>query len=128
MISILTSKESICAKVGLFALSRDVYKDLGEPILFDEGDRFFVHEENGVINGFAAMSEKGFLKYFYILPEYRGNGVFSKIFSTVEDWAVSQGIKTIKAVSTIAGLEIYQKKGFVITHSYTNYHKIEKQL
>ncbi len=128
MISILTSKESVSKEIGVLAMSRDVFKELGEPILFDEGDRFFVSEKNGVLIGFSAMTEKGVLKYAYIMPGDRGRGLFSKIYELIEDWAMSQGIKTIKAVSTNAGLPVYLKKGFVITHSFTNYHKVEKHL
>lgn len=128
MISILRKPESIASKLAGLLLSREVFKELGEPILFDEGDAFFVKEASGRVVGFSAISKDGFLKYMYVVSDCRKMGLFSEMYEAVETAAQAFGFSAIRAVSTGMALPIYQKKGFEITHSYTNYFKIKKDI
>lgn len=131
MVSILTNKTKVIAAISDYLLSREVFKELGEPILFDEGDRFFCKIVEKKCIGFACLNvvgDKATLKYFYVAPEHRGNGIFSELYQEVENMAIGLGAKTMKAVSTNAGLPAYQKRGFEITKSWVNYHNIQKTL
>lgn len=128
MISMLRSAEQIVSKLSCLAMSRIVYKELGEPLIFDEGDVFFIKESQGKTVGFSAMSKDGFLKYMYVISDCRGMGFFTEMYKAVELSAQAFGFKEIRSVSTKSALPIYQKKGFKIAHSYTNYYKIIKKL
>ena len=125
----LIEKKSIHEKVAPFAMRRDVFKELGEPILIDEGDVFFIKKDKALdICAFSALSRAGVLKYMFVESSHRGNGLFSELYQYIESYAIESGIKKISAVSTAMALPMYQKKGFGVIHSYTNYHKIAKQL
>lgn len=114
-----------------FIASREIYSELGEPILFDEGDVFFICKHGTYVHGFAAINKrKGhcFLKYMYVIPEKRGNGIFNQLYKEIEAYANKIECGCIKAVSTNMGLPIYLKNGFIIDKGFKNYHKISKQL
>jgi len=128
MISILTERKQVSEAICQFTTSRKVLKELGEPIIFDDGDRFFIKQIQGQTVAFAALSGKGFLKYVYVKTSNRGQGLFLELYKSVEEMAKALEIKEITAVSTLQGLPLYQKNGFEITKSFTNYHKIKKTI
>jgi GNAT superfamily N-acetyltransferase len=128
MIQIAKNPETIARVLGAILLSKEVVSELGESVVFDEGDRFFFEMHGKYCIGFACLSEKGKLKYMYVLKSERGKGIFTKLLKSVEEMALSLQLLKIKATSTALALPMYQKKGYKVTKSFTNFYNIEKVL
>lgn len=128
MVQIAGKPETVAKILGDILLSKKVFTELGEPILFEQGDRFFFEMHGRYCRGFAALSSSGKLKYMYVLEAERGKGLFSTLLASVEEMALSLKVFKIKATATASALPLYQKKGYEVTKSFTNFHNIEKVL
>lgn len=133
MIKTINSKSEIILSLKHYLLDRGVFKALGEPILYDEGDVFVLKEkEKYGVAGFAAynISDKNVcrLKYMYVDPSFRKSGFFSELYKAVEDQAKLSGANKITATSTDLALGLYINKGFSILKSWKNYHNISKSI
>jgi Acetyltransferase (GNAT) domain len=106
-----------------FLMDRSIVKELGEPILFDKGDTFYIKEINSEVVAFAAITDKNFLKYVYVVPNKRGLGLFSDLIKVIE----KNHSGLIKATATKIALPMYQAKGYQLIKSFSKYFKIQKQ-
>ena len=58
----------------------------------------------------------GFLGFMYVVPEYRGRGINSRIIDSLTAWTKQQGITEIRLdvyVKNLAAIKAYEKIGFV---------------
>jgi N-acetylglutamate synthase-like GNAT family acetyltransferase len=115
---------SVIELIGSFAMDRSVIKELGEAVVFDEFDTFYIKEMDSKVVAFAAITGKAFIKYIYVDRNKRGLGLFSDLLKAIEK--DHQGL-LIKAVSTKMALPMYLAKGYTLTKSFSNYFKIQKQ-
>jgi len=131
MVTIVRDKAKVVELLFDFILSKKVNTSLGEPVVFEENDAFIGKLVNEKCIGFACVNILGkiaTLKYFYIDDQHRGNGYFSELLRTVQDFCEAHSAKKIVAVSTNIALPMYQAKGFVVTKQRVNFHTIEKQI
>lgn len=131
MVRTYTDRYEIIEILVDFIANRQVCKELGEPILIDKGDVFFIKKTGTKVIGFAAInkgSNNCLLKYMYVLPDKRGFGLFSELYTEVELYSKQIECPCIKAVCTDSALPIYLKKNFKIDKGFKNYHKISKEL
>ena len=135
MIHTTTSKQEAAKYLIDYLLDPLVVHELGEPILFRQNDVFGFYEgdlqsEPIQTKAFFCVSinDSAFLRYIYVNPIFRGQGLFNVLIKSVEDLCVEAGCSCIKAVATNSALPLYLAKGYKITKSYVNYHKIQKDL
>lgn len=131
MVYQLKNKKDVIKHLSNFILSEKVFKELGEPIIYNKGDVFWVKIHKGVTVGFACVSFKqssARLKYIYVSDEHRGNSFFSEMYKEVESFCIDLKFERITAVATNQALPIYQKYGFEISKSWKNYHNIFKTI
>lgn len=137
MIHTSGSKNEVINLIGDYLLDQDVFKELGEPILMRDKDIFGVYEsldaslfERGKksIAFFCVnmSSRKAVLRYVYVHPSFRGQGVFGEMLSFIEGLCKEAGCEEIQAVSTNMALRLYLKNGYEAVKNFTNYHKIKK--
>ena len=65
------------------------------------------------IVGFILMSESGEILLNYVLPEYKNQGIGKQLLNTLEKYAKTLGLRSIKTVSTITAKSFYERNGFV---------------
>jgi GNAT superfamily N-acetyltransferase len=120
----LSLSETECKETAfLLAMDRSIYKELGEPILYDVGDIWIDNSKC-----FICINIKGLLKYCYTFQEHRGKGYFSVLYTEIENYLKAQGVTEIKTVATKQAKPIYEKLGYNTTKEFINYFKMTKQL
>lgn len=115
----LTKKRDIISAIADYATSRDVYREMTEPILFDDGDIWFVETY-----GFVAVN-KSKLKYLYVNSDERGKKYGRYLLSLGEKEIFLNSTEAI-AVCPTSALEFYKSCGWLVSKSFVNYHKIIK--
>jgi GNAT superfamily N-acetyltransferase len=82
-------------------------------------------EEKIIASGYARIQNAepylrhasfAFLGFMYVLPEYRGKGINSRIIEALTAWAAEQGITEIRLdvyFKNLAAIKAYEKIGFV---------------
>lgn len=132
MIYTTEKRDQILKHISEYVLDPVVCRELGEPLLFKVGDVFgFYEDEQKDVKAFFCVSikaERAFLRYVYVRPNERGNGIFGRLIEEVESLCKEAGISQITATSTNTALPLYLKKGYSIKKSHVNYHNIQKQL
>lgn len=115
-------------QIGGYIMDRETIKELGEPLIFDCMDVWFVYENKGFVC-LNIDGKKSKLKYSYVNKNHRGEGIFSKLMDKAINYCKESGVKEINSISTLMALDIYiNKYGFKITKSFVNYFKIKKEL
>lgn len=92
--------------------SKEISKELGEQMFIEYGDTWVIED-----TGFIAYSKEK-VKYLYVKPHSRNNGIGSYLLSFIPD-------SKCTAIATKLSLNIFLKKGFKITKSFTNYFKLK---
>lgn len=103
-------------------------KELGEPIIYSEYQKWFIGLEGEVLTGFFVYEETNTayqIKYLYVLPDFRRLDIATKLYKEFESTILKD--KPVRAVTTKEGLAFFTKLGFYTTLKFTNYFKIEKQ-
>ncbi|MBS1663454.1 MAG: GNAT family N-acetyltransferase [Bacteroidetes bacterium] len=109
-----------------FGIGFEVYvaKGLAEFYLqYDpKKDRVWIAEMEGRIIGFLALvhrpEETAQLRYFLLLPEYRGQGLGKRLMDLFMSWADSAGYKHLYLWTTNeqqTAIALYQRYGFQLT-------------
>lgn len=81
-----------------------------------------VAELNGLIVGCAyglIHGKSAWLSHIIVLPAYRGQGIGTKLTSSLIDLMQSEGCLTLNLCATRAGVPLYEKLGFATTSTYT---------
>ena len=97
-------------------MDRNVYKEMNEPLLFDEGDIWFVLD-----GGFACVNSCK-LKYLYTEPRYRNIGIATSLLQIIDGY----GFNKLTAVTPVRNKQFYINRGWVIEKTFINYLKITK--
>ncbi len=132
MIHITEKRDQILKYISEYVLDPLVCQELGEPLLFRAGDLFgFYEDEHKDVKAFFCLSikaQKAFLRYVYVRPNERGNGIFNSLIQEAESICKEADIARISATATNSALPLYLKKGYSVKKSYINYHNIQKEL
>lgn len=84
--------------------------------------------KNGMAVGCGAFkkydSKTAEIKRMFVVPEFRGNGIASKILSEIELWATELNFSELileTGTNNPNAIALYQKSGFIISNNYGNY-------
>lgn len=131
MIHSTTKQNNVVNNLSDYVINRDVFKELGEPILFDKGDIWFFYKKQKQAVGFCCVLPQKTsmkLKYIYVHPDHRKNGIFKELMNVAEEDAKEKGFDKITAVATNQAYPLYKKRGYETSKSWTNYHNVFKTL
>jgi|SRR5690606_3441677 len=113
-----TSYHFICDEIKYLSTSRDVIKEMGEPLIVEKGKVWIFAYLGTELVGFISYYAESII-YAYTMPEFRGKGVFSLLYSelpTDVEWNVT---------ASNASYPIFLKKGFTVIKNYSICHKLK---
>lgn len=87
-------------------------KSLGECISY-------VADNDGMITGFADITEGGHLDFMYVHKDYQRQGVASALLGILEEVAISLGVQQIWANVSITAKPFFERHGYVIVQPQT---------
>lgn len=132
LVNIYGKTKELYSKIAPFAMDRRVVRELdGYPILADDNMAWFIAmDENKVIGFSAVKNHKDFSEftYFYVIPEYRQQGVLKLLFNECMKYAKRNKIKIVKADCTDVCLKVFKKAKFKVIRKFQNWTKVEKEL
>lgn len=79
---------------------------------------FIVSESDGIITGFASITEKGYLDFMYVHKDHQGKGIATKMLADLEKYADNLELKEIWAQVSITARPFFRSKGFEITKEF----------
>lgn len=91
---------------------------------------FFGYYFNEEIIGFIGIlltANKAIIKDIYVVPEYRGHGIFKAMFKFAILFIKSEGIKVVEATCTYMSLRWFLKNGFKITKKYKRFTAVRNE-
>lgn len=80
----------------------------------------FVAIVDGVPVGMAELEDRGFIDYFYVLPEFQGIGVGKALLAVIEDEARRSSIGRIFADVSVTAEPFFTARGFTVVESRSN--------
>lgn len=96
---------------------RDIVKELGEPLFVEYGDTWiFLDNEKGFICFNKSYKR---VKYLFVFKPFRGFGIGSELVSLLPS-------QYFEVTATKMSKTLFEKAGFQITKSFTNYFKMKK--
>jgi putative acetyltransferase len=72
------------------------------------------------IVGMAELEEDGFIDYFYVSPDFEGQGVGSKMLARIESEAVEMNLSELTADVSLTAKEFFKSRGFIVTEARSN--------
>ena len=72
-------------------------------------------------NKFSPTGLRSYISNMYTLPEYRNNGIATKLFALTVDEAKQRGCKSVLLNATDMGRPIYEKYGFKNANNEMHY-------
>jgi GNAT superfamily N-acetyltransferase len=136
----VSGKVSMIKAIGIFIVDENVFKELGEPILYKDDMSVIValnKVRSSVFNydtpiGFIGYYPKGdnvVLNYLYVIPSMRGRGVASKLINAFEeDLKQFEDLEEVRLTATDSAMPMYVNKGYELVKSYVKFHKMKKTL
>jgi len=97
---------------------------------------FLVCLAGNKIVGFGSITSEGYLDFMYVSKDHQGKGVASKIYDSLERFAIDQAIDKIVSDVSITAKPFFERKGFEVLQQQrvdidgiklTNY-KMQKRL
>ena len=132
IVTLYGKSKEVYNKIGPFAMDRQVIRELdGYPILADDDMVWFVAMDGNKVIGFSAVKKhKSFSEftYFYVIPEYRKQGILKTLFDECMKYAKRNDIKSIKADCTEICLKVFKKAKFKVVKEFQNWTKVEMEL
>lgn len=98
-------------------MCKKVFKELGEPLVYEDGDIWIVYE-----NGFGCKNGER-LKFLYVDPKFRNAGLGKLILDELEKES-----DYLFAICPIGTLGFYEKQGFHPIKFFKNWVNIEKKI
>lgn len=80
----------------------------------------FVAVIDGMVVGMAELEADGFIDYFYVLPDFQGRGIGSKLLAAIETEAARTGISRLSADVSITAKDFFAFHGFHVTEARSN--------
>lgn len=107
-------------KLKTISTSKDIYKEMGEPILFNENQVWIFAFHKKQLAGFVCY-ENDLINYIYTFPEFRNKGLFNILYNELpyQNW---------KTIASNMSLNLFIKKGFKVIKNYKNCHKLELKI
>jgi len=119
----ISAPEIVISKLAPFAMSRNCFLELGEPVLYLNDTLYYVCEYSGNSIGFAAVQKSKTLRYLFTDQNFRGIGCASALLNEIsKDFSCTK----LDCVSTAAALNFYLKRDWKIKTSFKNYHKLKQ--
>lgn len=87
-------------------------KSLGECISY-------VADNEGIMIGFADITENGYLDLMYVHKDYQRQGVGSALLNILEEEAIQLGVRQIWANVSITAKPFFERHGFTTVQSQT---------
>lgn len=87
-------------------------KSLGESITY-------VADNEGVVIGFANITEDGYLDFMFVHKDYQGQGVASNLLQILQEEAIRLGVKRVWANVSITAKPFFERHGFVTVQPQT---------
>lgn len=112
--------ETIAENLKHYAINKEVYKELKEPILYENKDVLIFCKE-----GFILFN-KSKLKILYIKKDHRKEGIGSQLINEMCNYLERQLVSKTIALIPIDKISFYQKNGFKEIKRFVNYIKVEK--
>jgi GNAT superfamily N-acetyltransferase len=105
------------ATVGPFLSRREIVKEQGAPIWDDDGKEWFVARLGRNVVGIAAIkdiptADHVSLVSAYVMPEYRGRGVYTALLRARIETAVERG-RAVRTTATEVSTHALRKAGLV---------------
>lgn len=129
------SGEGFYRRMGRFFASRQIRKELEEPLSDDKNFRWLLVYKGYEIVGFACLNlenlEKrgeGWLTFAYILEDYRHNGLHSVLFQERLNLAKNFNVKVLRGVANEKSFELFVKQGFEIQQRKGKFTYFKKDL
>lgn len=112
--------ETIAENLKYYAINKEVYKELKEPILYEDNDVLIFCKE-----GFILFNKLK-LKILYIKEKHRKKSIGSQLINEMCNYLEKQLVFNILALIPIDKIVFYQKNGFKEIKKFVNYIKVEK--
>ena len=93
----------------------------------DKTEMYALTDQSDTILGFCGIDfqhSKAVFKNDYVLPEYRGNGLWGRMFSYRKLVALNHGSKLIEANCTDMSVNLYKRAGAQVITEYTDLTKV----
>lgn len=92
--------------------------------------------ESGVIAGFAAIDDSGYLDYLFVHKDFQRQGVASLLLADTEAYARRNGVLTVTSDVSITALPFFRRKGYTVIKAqkaranklYLTNYKMEKPI
>lgn len=113
----LDSYYMVADELKMFTCNREVIKELGEPIIIENGQRWILCMSDNECVGFIGYNDTSIL-YAYVVKYYRGEGLFNLMYKNlpIQDWLT---------IASNMSLPIFIKKGFTVIKNYKTCHKLK---
>lgn len=79
----------------------------------------YVADNDGIIIGFADITENGYLDFMYVHKDHQRQGVASALLSILEEEAIQLGVQRIWANVSITAKPFFERHGFVTVQLQT---------
>jgi len=89
---------------------------------------FYDKKKLVAISGYEVLKSKSLLRSTYVLPEYRGQGIYDKLVKHRVSFLLNKGVKVIEMTCTKMSIDYHLKRGATITKQFKNYTKIQYKL
>ncbi|GAA5124906.1 GNAT family N-acetyltransferase [Luteolibacter yonseiensis] len=72
------------------------------------------------IVGLAELEKDGFVDYFYVSPDFQGQGIGSGLLVRLEEEARGMGLPRLTAEVSLTAKDFFESRGFVVTEARMN--------
>jgi putative acetyltransferase len=76
---------------------------------------FYVAENEGLITGFASVTDEGYIDYMYVHKDFQNSGIASSLLKVIEQTASDLKLKKLWAEVSLTARPFFKSKEFEIT-------------
>lgn len=80
----------------------------------------FVAEVEGQIVGMAEIDDQGGIDYFYVLPEFQGQGIGLSLLKALESDARNNEVRALTADVSLTAKSFFESQGFQVVEARMN--------
>lgn len=110
------------ADMGPFFASRDVAKELGEPLYDEEGSLWLIGRKGKTVVGWSVFrirkDKVGVFDWSYVIPDYRQQGIWSQLYDHKVSFLKDRGVERVHTATANSLLvKAYNNRGFTLRHT-----------